>query len=557
MKPSRLARVWQIARVVRHYGLGEFLGRKARTFAQPRGERLRLALEELGPVFIKFGQALSTRPDIVPADVAGELAKLQDQVPPFPGAAARAIVERALGKPVGELFAEFDETPLASASVAQVHAARLKVSPNETAHAVPRDGAEAASATARLEGLEVVVKVLRPGVELQVARDIALLHAIADLVERWHPAGARLRPRAVVAEYEKVIFDELDMMREAANCALLRRNWLGSELIYHPLVFWDYTRPDVLTMERIHGVSLRELERLRALGVNFQVLAERGVEIFFKQVFRDNFFHADMHPGNIFVDASEPRRPSYLAVDFGIVGALTPSDQRYLAENFLAFFNRDYRRVAELHVESGWIPKETRVEEFESAIRTVCEPIFGRPIKEISFGFFLVRLFQIARRFNYEVQPQLVLLQKTLLQVEGLGRQLYPDLDLWKSAKPIMEQWMWDRIGPGAQLARLREQAPLLAESLPDLAERALKVLAAGPGAHSAGNEAIEALRREMRTGNRRMLFAAAGATCWIGAILLYALTAHSPPPTGNLIACALLGLAGLWCWRRALGGSA
>ncbi|MBL6752485.1 MAG: ubiquinone biosynthesis regulatory protein kinase UbiB [Nevskia sp.] len=535
MNPMRLLRLWQIGAMVRKYGLSEFAGRRPRPHRLPRGERLRLALEELGPVFVKFGQALSTRPDILPPDVAAELARLQDQVPPFPGAQARAIVEHSLGRPVDELFAEFDETPMAAASVAQVHAARLK----------PQGAGD--------PGMEVVVKVLRPGVEQLVERDVALLRALADFAERWHPQGRRLRPRAVVAEYEKVIFDELDLMREGANCAQLRRNWLGSELIYHPLVFWDYTRPQVLVMERIHGISVRELDVLRARGANFRVLAERGVEIFFKQVFRDNFFHADMHPGNIFVDLTDPARPSYLAVDFGIVGTLTAADQRYLAENFLAFFNRDYKRVAELHVESGWIPKGTRVEDFESAIRTVCEPIFGKPIKDISFGFFLVRLFQIARRFNYQVQPQLVLLQKTLLTVEGLGRQLYPDLDLWKTAKPIMEQWMWDRIGPSAQFARLRSQAPVLVESLPELAQRALKNLAQGPsGGGAASTEALEALRGDLRDLGRRGLFAAAGAAAWICAALLYGLTAHSPPPPGVIAVCTALALGGAWCWRRA-----
>jgi ubiquinone biosynthesis protein len=535
VKPRQIGRLWQIARVMRRFGLGEFLGREPRRHELPRGERLRLALETLGPVFIKFGQALSTRPDILPPDVAEELAKLQDRVPPFPGSEARKIVEQALGNPVGEIFAHFDEEPLASASVAQVHAARLK----------PQAADD--------PGFDVVVKVLRPGVEEQVERDIDLLHTLADLAERWHPLGKRLRPRAVVAEYEKVIFDELDLMREGANCSQLRRNWLGSELIYHPLVFWDYTRPNVLVMERIRGISIRELDELRRLRVNFKVLAERGVEIFFKQVFRDNFFHADMHPGNIFVDISDPTRPSYLAVDFGIVGTLSQSDQRYLAENFLAFFNRDYRRIAELHVESGWIPRETRVEDFESAIRTVCEPIFNKPLKDISFGFFLLRLFQIARRFNYQVQPQLVLLQKTLLTVEGLGRQLYPELDLWKTAKPIMEQWMWDRIGPSATFVRLRQQAPALAETLPELAQRALKLLTSGGNGPNANAAAIEALRNEVRATNRRNLFAAAGATSWLGAILLYGLVAHSPPSTAAIALCTALGLVGAWCWLRAL----
>ena len=535
MNPMRLGRLWQIHRVVRKYGLREFLDGKPRPHPLPRGERLRLALEELGPVFVKFGQALSTRPDILPPEVAAELSRLQDRVPPFPGAEARAIVERALGKPVGEIFAQFDETPLAAASVAQVHTARL----------LPQGPDD--------PGMEVVVKVLRPGVEALVRRDIALLHALAELAERWHPSGKRLRPRAVVAEYEKVILDELDLMREGANCAQLRRNWLGSELIYHPLVFWDYTRPDVLVLERIYGLSIRELDELRRRGANFQVLAERGVEIFFKQVFRDNFFHADMHPGNIFVDLSDVRRPSYLAVDFGIVGSLTAADQRYLAENFLAFFNRDYKRVAELHLESGWIPKTTRVEDFESAIRTVCEPIFGKPIKDISFGFFLLRLFQIARRFNYQVQPQLVLLQKTLLTVEGLGRQLYPELDLWKTAKPIMEEWMWNRIGPSAQLARLRTQAPVIAESLPELAQRAIKLLSQGPQPGGPSAESLDALREQIRESGRRNLFALAGGAAWIAAALLYGLSGHGAPPLPGVTAlCALLGLGGAWCWGKA-----
>ena len=360
-------RLWAIWKVTRRYGLSEFWGGKPANDPRPRGERLRLALQELGPVFIKFGQALSTRPDILPPDVASELAQLQDKVEPFSGREARELVERSLGKPIDELFLDFDETPLAAASVAQVHTARLK----------PQDEGD--------PGFEVVLKVLRPGVHARVEKDVALLRALAEFAERWHPLGKRLRPREVVAEYERVIFDELDLMREGANCSLLRRNWLGSELIYHPIVFWDYTRADVLVMERIHGVSLRELDKLREMGVNFQVLAERGVEIFFKQVFRDNFFHADMHPGNIFVDVSDVRKPSYLAVDFGIVGQLGPADLRYLAENFLAFFNRDYRRIAELHLESGWIPADVRAEDFESAIRTVSEPIFGKPIKDISF----------------------------------------------------------------------------------------------------------------------------------------------------------------------------
>ncbi|WP_020651137.1 ubiquinone biosynthesis regulatory protein kinase UbiB [Solimonas variicoloris] len=522
---SRLRRVWQIRRVASRYGLREFAGGKPGRDPRPRGERLRLALEELGPVFIKFGQALSTRPDIVPADIAAELAKLQDRVPPFPGAEARAIIEAELGKPVAEIFAEFDEVPMASASIAQVHAAKLRL-----------DGGA--------ETFDVVVKVLRPGIEAVMRSDIELLHTLAGLAERFSPDLRRLRPREVVAEYEKVLLDELDLMREGANCAQLRRNWLGSNLIYHPLVFWDHTRTRVLVMERIYGVSIRELDRLRELGVDFKVLSERGVEIFFKQTFVYNFFHADMHPGNIFVDVSDPQRPSYLAVDFGIVGTLTVSDQRYLAENFYAFFNRDYRRVAELHLESEWIPKGTRLEDFEGAIRTICEPIFQRPLKDISFGFFLLRLFQVARRFNYQVQPQLVLLQKTLLQIEGLGRQLNPELDLWKTAKPIMEDWMRARLGPVATLEKMRAQGPSLAESLPEIAQHALRQLRRGEGFGTSRRE-LEALREEIRAANRRtqQMLAALG----FAAAALYAAAGATPHPwLGALSAAAALVLG----WR-------
>ncbi len=494
-KTSRFRRLWQIRSVVNRYGLREFLkpGKPSRD-PRPRGQRLRMALEELGPVFVKFGQALSTRPDLVPPDIAAELALLQDRVPPFPAETARAIIASELGRGVDELFESFDDTPIASASVAQVHAAQLK------------PGADGSP------GMKVVVKVLRPGIDTVMAADIELLHTLADLAHRFSPLARRLRPREVVAEYEKVLLDELDLMREGGNAALLRRNWLGSELIYHPLVHWEFTRTRVLVLERIYGISIRELDRLRELGVDFEALSERGVEIFFKQTFQHNFFHADMHPGNIFVDASDPKRPRYLAVDFGIVGQLTPSDQRYLAENFYAFFNRDYRRVAELHVESEWIPAGTRVEEFEAAIRTVCEPIFQRPLREISFGFFLLRLFQIARRFDYQVQPQLVLLQKTLLQIEGLGRQLNPDLDLWKTAKPIMEEWMRRRIGPTAALEHLRANLPVLAEALPQLTQQAVR-FARGERPERATHRQLEVLREEMRMANVRQLrMIAAGA---------------------------------------------
>ncbi|UCE90641.1 MAG: ubiquinone biosynthesis regulatory protein kinase UbiB, partial [Pseudomonadota bacterium] len=363
-----------------------------------RGERIRRTLEDLGPIYVKFGQILSTRRDLLPDDIAVELAKLQDQVPPFPDDVSRRIVEAAYGKPLSEVFADFEETPFASASIAQVHGATLH------------------------DGTDVVVKVLRPNILPVIRRDLALLYTIAGNIERYWAEGRRLRPSEVVAEFEKTIIDELDLLREAANASQLRRNFSDFNLLYIPEIFWDYTRSNVMVMERIHGIPISNVPALREAGIDMQQLAEHGVEIFFTQVFRDSFFHADMHPGNIFV-SPEGR---YIAVDFGIMGTLNPSDQRYLAENFLAFFNRDYHRVAQLHIESGWVSKDTRVDEFEAAIRTVCEPVFDKPISEISFGHFLLRLFQTARRFNMEVQPQLVLLQKTLLNIEGLGRQLYP-----------------------------------------------------------------------------------------------------------------------------------
>jgi ubiquinone biosynthesis protein len=539
MNVATARRLWQISRVVGKYGLMEFLPGRAPTRSTPRGERLRLALEELGPVFVKLGQALSTRPDILPADIAVELSKLQDQVPPFPGEQARAEVERALGRKVEDLFAAFELTPLASASVAQVHAARLK-SPPAVEGAAP--------------GLEVIVKVLRPGIEKMIRRDVDLMHMLARYAERWVPEVRRLKPREVVCEYEQVIFDELDLMREGANASQLRRNWLGSEIIYHPLVFWDYTRPSVLVLERVYGINIDEIDKLRALGVDFKVLSERGVEVFFKQVFRDNFFHADMHPGNILVDATDPKKPRYNAVDFGIVGSLTASDQRYLAENFLAFFNRDYKRIAELHVQSGWVPPDTRVEDFESAIRTVSEPIFGKPIKDISFGFFLMRLFQIARRFQMPVQPQLVLLQKTLLQVEGLGRQLYPELDLWHAAKPIMEEWMRNRLGPAATFDRVREQLPVLLDLLPELAQRALQRLSQPhDAAGHAQRIAIEALREQLRSEARRNRLLGIGAALVVSAAVIYGLDGESPVRYFNAPGLTwLLGALGGLAWWRA-----
>jgi ubiquinone biosynthesis protein len=417
--------------------------------SEPRGVRIRHALEDLGAIYVKFGQALSTRKDLLPDDIADELVKLQDRVPPFGNDIARAIIEKELGMSISEAFAEFDATPLASASVAQVHTAVLHT------------------------GEQVVVKVLRPDIEQRIVSDMALLYELAKIAERFWADAKRLRALEVVAEFEKTTLDELDLVREAANAAKLRRNFEGSQIIYIPEVYWDYTRQKVMVMERIHGIPVGDIEALKAGGADFKSLAERGVEIFFTQVFRDNFFHADMHPGNIFVDLPD----KYIAVDFGIVGTLSLSDQRYLAENFLAFFNRDYRKVAEMHVESGWVPSGTRIEEFESAIRSVCEPIFEKPLKDISFGQLLLRLFQTARRFDMHVQPQLVLLQKTLLNIEGLGRELYPDLDLWQTAKPFLEQWFHDRIGPKAKIQRIIKQLPEFAEQFPEIPSLLYKAL--------------------------------------------------------------------------------
>jgi ubiquinone biosynthesis protein len=425
-----------------------------RRTALPLGARLRLALEELGPIFVKFGQALSVRPDLLSPEVAEELAKLQDRVPPFPAELAFEALRRAFGRRPEELFAELDREPLAAASIAQVHAGRLH------------------------DGTAVIVKVLRPNVAALIARDLEVLYAIAGLAETYWPEARRLHPSEVVAEFEKTLTNELDLMREAANAAQLKRNFEGSDLLYVPNVYWDYCRPNVLTMERIFGIRVDHMDALRAAGTDIKRLAENGVEIFFTQVFRHNFFHADMHPGNIFVDVTDPLAPKYVAVDFGIVGTLDARDQHYLAENFLAFFKRDYRRVAALHVDSGWVPPGTRVDELESAVRAVCEPIFNKPLKDISFGLVLLRLFQTARQFNMEVQPQLVLLQKTLLTIEGLGRVLYPELDLWKTAKPVLEDWMRQRRDPRTHLKQLVEAWPEISEDLsllPRLLHRAIR----------------------------------------------------------------------------------
>ena len=459
-----LFRLLKILRVSVRFGLDEFfLGHERvrglrhfmsalffwRKLDRPRGERLRLALEALGPIFVKFGQVLSTRRDLIPLDIADELAKLQDQVPPFAPVLVMATLTRAYGKPADQVFERFDPVAIASASVAQVH---LAVLPG---------------------GREVAVKILRPGIAPVIVEDLALLDVAAGLIERLWQDGRRLKPREVVAEFEKHLKDELDLLREAANASQLRRNFDKSPLLLVPEIFWDYCNTEVMVMERMIGTPISQIGRLREQGIDIPKLARGGVEIFFTQVFRDGFFHADMHPGNILV-AADGR---YIALDFGIMGTLTETDKNYLAQNFLAFFRRDYRRVAQVHIESGWVPADTRVDEFETAIRAVCEPIFDRPLKEISFGKVLLRLFQTSRRFNVEIQPQLVLLQKTLLNIEGLGRDLDPDLDLWKTAKPYLETWMSEQIGWRGLLRNIRNEASqwgVLLPQLPRLLHRAL-----------------------------------------------------------------------------------
>jgi ubiquinone biosynthesis protein len=458
LSPNRLGALFRTVRIIRvlcKYRLSRFLKLGPGKFLSPlywllsiggnntdsEGARIRRALQDLGPVFVKFGQALSTRPDMLPEEIASELALLQDAVPPFDGAQALNIVEASLGQTSAALFSQFDLEPLASASVAQVHLAKL------------------------LDGKEVIVKVLRPDIKVVIDRDLSLLYTLALFVERHWDQGPRLRPVDVVKEYEATIHNELDMRMEAANAAQMKRNFEGSDLIYVPEIYWDLTDEKVLVMERIHGTPIREIDTLIEMGIDMRKLAHDGVTIFFTQAFRDGFFHADMHPGNIFVAESG----QYQAVDFGIMGTLTDADKHYLARNFIGFFNRDYRAVAEAHIQAEWVPVGTRVEEFEAAIRTVCEPIFAKPISEISFGKFLLQLFQTARRFEMPIQPQLVLLQKTLLNIEGLGRQLYPQLDLWETAKPFLENWMDEQVGFTALRKKIAAEIPFWAQQLPEL----------------------------------------------------------------------------------------
>ena len=519
-----LRRLVQIQRITVEYGLEEFLAGSrlerrlawlrlvspwtwfVRRQAGTRAERLRLALETLGPIFIKFGQALSTRRDLLPADLADELAKLQDRVPPFPVDQARERIEAALGAPVGELFAEFETEPLGAASLAQVHSAVLKT------------------------GEAVVVKVLRPGMRERIVKDLELMYAVAGIFAAGSDDGRRLRPVEVVAEYEKTVLDELDLMREAGNAAQLRRQFLGSPIIHVPAVYWDLCRVDVMVMERVYGVQISDIAKLRELGTDFKTLGEYGVEIFFTQVFKHNFFHADMHPGNIFVDVTDPANPRYAAIDFGIVGTLDTRDQHYLAANFLAFFDRDYRRVAQLHIDSGWVPPDTRVDELESAVRTVCEPIFNKPLSEISFGQVLLRLFETARRFRMEVQPQLILLQKTLLNIEGLGRQLYPELDLWQTAQPILRQWMKEHLSPLAVLRSWRQQAPDVLEALkgaPAVLQRGLRDLHQGKLTLELEPQRLAALQAANEAASRRRDATVVACAGFLGGVLWCGLAAE------------------------------
>ncbi|MCU7554501.1 ubiquinone biosynthesis regulatory protein kinase UbiB [Alteromonas sp. ASW11-19] len=460
----RIVRLYKINKVLLQHGIDELIpkrwmpwyARLARHLIfwirnkhkhHNAGERLTLALQSLGPVFIKFGQMLSTRRDLLAPAIANELALLQDKVRPFPSDLAEGIIKTSLGlHSLDELFSEFHSEPLASASIAQVHAAKL-----------------------RHTNQDVVVKVLRPDIRVTIDADMDLLYTLAKVLQKWLPDGKRLRPVEVVKEYQKTIVDELDLLRESANGIQLRRNFEGSDALYVPEIYSDYCRHNVLVMERIYGLPISNIDALLAQKTNMKVLAERGVEVFFTQVFRDSFFHADMHPGNIFVATENPSNPQYIAIDFGIVGTLNKDDKRYLAENFIAFFNRDYRKVAQLHADSGWVPADTNIDEFEMAIRTVCEPIFQKPLAEISFGNVLLQLFNTARRFNMEVQPQLVLLQKTLLYIEGLGRQLYPQLDLWKTAKPFLENWMREQVGVTAMLKKVHANLPFWSEKLPEM----------------------------------------------------------------------------------------
>ena len=492
-----------------------------------RGERLRRVLEDLGPISIKFGQLLSTRHDFLPEDIAQELAKLQDKVPPFSGCKARQLIEQAFTKKINEIFLAFDETPLASASIAQVHSAQLK------------------------DGRQVIVKVVRPNIEKVIRRDLGLLHFLARKAERYSAEIKQLGLVNVIAEFKKTLLAELDLVREAANASQLRRNFLGSDQLYVPEVEWELTRENVMVMERISGIAVNDINRLRQAGIDLQWLAKTGVEIFFTEVLRDSFFHADMHPGNIFVsDPAAGQSPKIIMVDFGIMSSLSEFDQRYLAENFMAFLNKDYQRVAELHVESGWVPAGTRVNEFEFAIRAVCEPLFDRPLKQISFGTLLLRLFQTARQFNMEILPQLLLLQKTLANIEGLGRQLYPEIDIWQTARPLFERWMRDRMGMYGLAKHLKENLPRWLSRMPDLPNKTISIVEQvhdGKLQVELTSAEFEKIKKAIRLSNQKAVLATVGSAFIICAAVIFGLDGFSPAMWGGAPYLTwLFGLAGL-----------
>ena len=544
-------RAWRIGRVVLRYRLDELLDdtpaerwlRLGKPFAPrtpasvarlPRGERLRLALQELGPIFVKFGQILSTRRDLLPADIAEQLALLQDQVAPFDGDTARAIVEHALGEPVATVFARFDTTPLASASIAQVHAARLR------------------------NGRDVVVKVLRPGIEKQIGADIALLKSLAALVDRTHPNADKIRPQAVVAEIETTLAAELDLQREGANASVMRRLWADSPDLYVPEVIWSHTAERVLTMERVSGIPSDDIAALDAAGIDRRVLAEKGVRVFYTQVFRYNFFHADAHAGNIWVDDDPARRhdPRFVVLDFGIVGQLSAQDQYYLAENFMAIFHKDYRRIAELHVEAGWMPATVRIDELEAAARAVCEPYFTRPLSEISLAEVLAKLFRTAQRYELTLQPQLILLQKTLLNIEGVGRQLDPRLDIWAVAQPVLERILRERYSPRRLLREFRKRAPELmtrAPEMPRLLHAWLEQQVEGRHEMGIRSQELSEIARTLQTMQRRSVAAILGSGLLVVAAVLYALEAGGPSLLGVPLSAWIAGLGGLWAILAAL----
>lgn len=538
----RLGRLYKIIETVLTFGLDELIPpEKLPWYAKvgrgcifwlrhqhpnkSRGKRIRLALQQLGPVWIKFGQMLSTRRDLLSPEIADELALLQDQVEPFDGHEAQKLIEQALGiDEIHHLFNDFELVPLASASVAQVHTGHLKLDDGKTA--------------------DVVIKVIRPGIAKVINADLELMALLAGFVAQFLPDGRRLRPKEVINEYRKTIIDELDLMREAANAIQLKRNFEGSDSLYVPKVYSDHSRQNVLVMERIYGIAVADIAALEAQNTNMKLLAERGVEVFFTQVFRDSFFHADMHPGNVFVSYDNPQNPHYIGIDCGIVGTLNREDKRYLADNFIAFFNRDYRKVAELHVDSGWVPSDTNVEEFEFAIRTVCEPIFEKPLSEISFGHVLVNLFNTARRFNMEVQPQLTLLQKTLLYIEGLGRQLYPQLDLWKTAKPFLENWVKQQVGPKAVASNLKDNLPFWGEKLPEIPDLVYDYLQAGKQSHRSQQQSVKQMAQIQRNGFLAVGLFICGATLLVCGSMFY-IHQHQTPAVVLAIAGGLSWISG------------